>query len=140
MGWVTTRTTDETEHALYRATRRRWWPIINLYLVTWGQNVCRPVYPLCPQCVLGDICPKIGVTKVGKLVEAEGKRQKAKGKRQKAEGKRHMLRRLAAIVFAVTVAALTAVAGAQQKSPGAGPIIVLDTAKGMIEFETYPEE
>ena len=68
MGWVRTRTPEETEHALYRATARRWWPIINLYLVTWGQNVCRPVYPLCPQCVLRDICPRIGVTKVGKLV------------------------------------------------------------------------
>jgi endonuclease-3 len=69
MGWVTTRTPDETEQALYRVTQRRWWPIINLYLVTWGQNVCRPVYPLCPQCVLADICPKVGVTKVGKLVK-----------------------------------------------------------------------
>ena len=68
MGWVKTRTPEETEHALYRATARRWWPIINLYLVTWGQNVCRPVYPLCPQCVLTDICPKVGVTKIGKLV------------------------------------------------------------------------
>ena len=29
---------------------------------------------------------------------------------------------------------------AQQKSPGAGPIIVLETNKGTIEFETYPEE
>jgi endonuclease-3 len=68
MGWVKTRAPEETEHALYRATARRWWPIINLYLVTWGQNVCRPVYPLCPQCVLADICPKIGVTRVGRLV------------------------------------------------------------------------
>ena len=68
MGWVKTRTPDETEQGLYRAAARRWWPIINLYLVTWGQNVCRPVYPLCPQCVLVDVCPKIGVTKVGKLV------------------------------------------------------------------------
>jgi endonuclease-3 len=68
MGWVKTRTPDETERALYRATARRWWPIINLYLVTWGQNVCRPVYPLCPRCVLADVCPKIGVTKVGKPV------------------------------------------------------------------------
>jgi endonuclease III len=74
LGWVTTRTPEETEHALYRATRRRWWAIINLYLVTWGQNVCRPVYPLCPQCVLADICPKVGVTRVGKLVKVEGKR------------------------------------------------------------------
>ena len=69
LGWVTTRAPDETERALYRVTHRRWWPVINLYLVTWGQNICRPVYPLCPQCVVVDICPKIGVTKVGKLVK-----------------------------------------------------------------------
>ena len=29
---------------------------------------------------------------------------------------------------------------AAQTSPGAGPVIVLDTAKGMIEIETYPED
>src|SRR5215471_10618303 len=46
LGWVKTRTPEDTEHALYRAAARRWWPIINLYLVIWGQNVCRPVYPL----------------------------------------------------------------------------------------------
>lgn len=66
LGWVRTRTPDETEHALYGAAHRQWWPLINLYLVTWGQNVCRPVYPLCGSCVLFDLCPKIGVTKVGK--------------------------------------------------------------------------
>src|SRR2546430_11258366 len=70
LGWVQARTPEETERALYESTQRRWWPLINLYLVTWGQNVCRPVYPLCPQCVLKDVCPKIGVTKVGKLVKA----------------------------------------------------------------------
>jgi endonuclease III len=73
LGWVRTRTPEETEQALYKSTQRRWWPIINLYLVTWGQNVCRPVYPLCPQCVLKDVCPKIGVTRVGKLVKAQQK-------------------------------------------------------------------
>jgi cyclophilin family peptidyl-prolyl cis-trans isomerase len=42
---------------------------------------------------------------------------------------------------AVAVAlALTASASAQTKSPGAGPILVLETAKGTIEIETYPEE
>jgi endonuclease-3 len=45
LGWVRTRTPEETEHALYKRTRARWWPYINLYLVTWGQNVCRPIYP-----------------------------------------------------------------------------------------------
>jgi endonuclease-3 len=66
LGWVATRTPEETEHGLYAAAHRRWWPIINLYLVTWGQNVCRPVYPLCGSCVIADLCPRIGVTKVGK--------------------------------------------------------------------------
>ena len=66
LGWVATRTPDETEQALYAAAHRKWWPLINLYLVTWGQNVCRPVYPLCGSCVLFDLCPRIGVTRVGK--------------------------------------------------------------------------
>ncbi len=65
LGWVETRTPDETEQALYRTAARKWWPIINLYLVTWGQNVCRPVYPLCGSCVLADVCPRIGVVKPG---------------------------------------------------------------------------
>jgi endonuclease-3 len=66
LGWTSTRTPDETEHALYAAAQKKWWPVINLYLVTWGQNVCRPVYPLCNQCVIADLCPKVGVVKVGK--------------------------------------------------------------------------
>ena len=66
LGWAATRTPDETEHALYAVSRKKWWPVINLYLVTWGQNVCRPVYPLCGQCVLVDLCPRLGVEKVGK--------------------------------------------------------------------------
>lgn len=64
LGWVKTKLPDETEQALYRATDARWWPYINLYLVTWGQNVCRPIRPRCGDCVLSDVCPRIGVQKV----------------------------------------------------------------------------
>ena len=63
LGWVRTRTPDETEQALYRATAPRFWPLINLYLVTWGQNVCRPVFPRCRDCVLRPLCPRVGVTR-----------------------------------------------------------------------------
>jgi endonuclease III len=66
LGWVLTRTPEETEQALYKVTSRRWWPLVNLYMVTWGQNVCRPLYPLCGSCAIADLCPRIGVTKVGK--------------------------------------------------------------------------
>jgi endonuclease III len=61
LGWVETRMPDQTEQALYRNTDARWWPYINLYLVTWGQNVCRPVYPRCSECALAGTCPRLGV-------------------------------------------------------------------------------
>ena len=61
LGWVRTDAPDETEQALYRAMDQRWWPYINLYLVTWGQNVCRPLSPRCGQCVIAAECPRIGV-------------------------------------------------------------------------------
>jgi endonuclease-3 len=64
MGWVRTREPHETEMALYKATEERWWPYINLYLVTWGQNVCRPVYPRCGKCALAPECPKIGARRL----------------------------------------------------------------------------
>jgi len=65
-GWVRTRTPEQTERALYDVTPKRWWSRINLYLVTWGQHVCRPIYPRCPRCPVIDLCPRIGVGQVGK--------------------------------------------------------------------------
>jgi endonuclease III len=56
LGWVRTRTPEETEQALYETIPKRWWPLINLYLVTWGQNVCRPVYPRCHECAIARDC------------------------------------------------------------------------------------
>ena len=64
LGWVRTRTPEETEQALYAATEARWWPYINLYLVTWGQNVCKPLYPRCGACVIRNDCAKLGVTRI----------------------------------------------------------------------------
>ncbi len=66
LGLVSTRTPEETERALYETIAREWWPLINLYLVTWGQNVCRPVYPRCEDCALVKMCGRVGVTRVGK--------------------------------------------------------------------------
>jgi endonuclease-3 len=65
LGWVRTSTPDETEQALYRATDQRWWPLINLYLVTWGQNICRPISPRCGECAIAKPCPRIGVRRSG---------------------------------------------------------------------------
>lgn len=51
-----------------------------------------------------------------------------------------MTKSIQAVVVAFAVAVSWATVFAQQKSPGAGPIVVLETVKGTIEFETYPEE
>jgi len=66
LGWVQTRTPEETEQALYQTLDRQWWPIVNLYLVTWGQNICRPVYPRCSDCAIVTSCSRINVSRVGK--------------------------------------------------------------------------
>jgi endonuclease-3 len=66
LGWVRTRTPDDTEQALYQVVPRRLWADVNLRLVTWGQNVCRPVYPRCAACVVSPLCPRIGVTRQGR--------------------------------------------------------------------------
>jgi endonuclease-3 len=71
MGWVQTREPVETEMALYEVAGPRWWPLLNLYLVTWGQNVCRPVYPKCGGCVVAPLCGRVGVA-----VHADGRTRK----------------------------------------------------------------
>ena len=65
LGWVETASPEETEQALYARTDERWWSLLNLYLVTWGQNVCRPVHPRCGDCAIARHCPRIGVSQVG---------------------------------------------------------------------------
>ena len=47
---------------------------------------------------------------------------------------------VAGLVWLTVLLGAPAPSDAQTKSPGAGPVIVLDTAKGSIEFETYPDE
>jgi len=66
LGWVRTKTPEQTEQALYERLESRWWPYANLYLVTWGQNVCRPTHPRCGDCAISARCPQTGVTVIGK--------------------------------------------------------------------------
>ncbi len=49
-------------------------------------------------------------------------------------------RSAAAIALFVMVTGLGPATPVAQKSPGAGPVIVLETVKGTIEIETYPQD
>lgn len=60
-GWVKTRAPDETEFALKDRIPVKYWQMLNDYMVSYGQMVCRPTSPFCSKCGLNDICPKVGV-------------------------------------------------------------------------------
>ncbi|MFW6303901.1 MAG: endonuclease III domain-containing protein [Candidatus Sumerlaeota bacterium] len=60
-GYVDTDSPDETEMVLRDILPDKYWIEINDWLVTWGQNVCKPTSPICSKCDLESICPKIGV-------------------------------------------------------------------------------
>jgi len=61
LGFVRTRTPDETEQALRRRLPRRHWIGLNDLLVAFGQNLCRPTSPHCSRCPIAGSCPRIGV-------------------------------------------------------------------------------
>ena len=63
IGWVKTKTPDETEFKLMEILPKELWRKINDYLVSYGQTVCLSVSPLCSSCELNFICQKNGVKK-----------------------------------------------------------------------------
>ncbi len=63
LGWVKTKTPEETEFALYGLLPKKFWKDINDYLVSYGQITCKPISPFCSKCTLNDICPKNNVIK-----------------------------------------------------------------------------
>jgi endonuclease-3 len=63
LGWVKTKTPDKTEFALRELLPTKYWRVLNDYLVSYGQTVCRPISPFCSTCRLNKICPKIDVGK-----------------------------------------------------------------------------
>jgi endonuclease-3 len=63
LGWVSTGAPDDTEAALRHVLPRRWWIPINELLVRHGQQVCKPVSPVCSSCPVARSCPKRGVSR-----------------------------------------------------------------------------
>lgn len=61
LGWVHTKTPEQTELALQEVMPRRFWIPLNELLVRYGQLICTPVSPFCSKCPQAQRCPKIGV-------------------------------------------------------------------------------
>ncbi len=54
--YVKTKTPDETEMVLRKKLPKKYWIQINTYLVTLGQNVCKPIKPKCEICPIKELC------------------------------------------------------------------------------------
>ena len=61
LGYVKTKNPEETEWALRKKLPTRFWIEYNCLLVTWGQNICKPVSPFCSRCQIRKLCPRVGV-------------------------------------------------------------------------------
>ncbi len=61
IGYVRTRTPEETEMRLRRKLPRRHWVRYNEILVAFGQVICQPVSPWCSRCPVADLCRRVGV-------------------------------------------------------------------------------
>lgn len=59
LGYVKTKTPEETEFALREKLPVKYWLDINTLLVTHGQNVCKPQKPNCSQCPISEWCKKL---------------------------------------------------------------------------------
>jgi len=61
LGYVSTKTPEATEMALREKLPREYWIEFNDLLVTWGQNICRPISPFCSKCATCPYCRQVGV-------------------------------------------------------------------------------
>ena len=58
LGYVKTKTPEETEFALRKKLPVKHWIDINTLIVTHGQNICKPTKPLCSLCPIENYCAK----------------------------------------------------------------------------------
>jgi endonuclease III len=63
IGYIQTKTPEESEMTLRKKLPKRYWITFNDILVPFGQFVCKPISPFCSRCRIRSFCQKIGVQK-----------------------------------------------------------------------------
>ena len=61
LGWIKTKTPEETEEALKKLLPKRFYYDFNELFVQLGQAICVPVSPLCSKCPINKYCKRVGV-------------------------------------------------------------------------------
>ena len=62
LGYLSTSTPLATEMTLRKHLPMKFWTTFNSYFVSFGQNRCHPVRPMCKNCPIYNYCARIGVS------------------------------------------------------------------------------
>lgn len=62
LGWVKTKSPEETEKELLMIVPKEYWIDINECFVAHGQTICAPISPFCSKCLIYEYCKRISVT------------------------------------------------------------------------------
>jgi len=61
LGYVRTKTPEQTEYALREKLPSRYWLRYNTLMVAFGRHVCVPISPFCSRCPVFSFCDRVGV-------------------------------------------------------------------------------
>jgi len=61
LGYIHTKNPGQTETALREKLPEKYWIRLNDILVTFGQNLCKPVSPFCSRCPVRTYCSRAGI-------------------------------------------------------------------------------
>jgi len=56
LGLVKTKNPEETEQELMKKIKKKYWIDINDTFVMYGQNICKPISPMCKVCKIKNNC------------------------------------------------------------------------------------
>jgi endonuclease-3 len=63
LGYVKTKTPEETEYALRKKLPSKYWLRYNTLMVAFGRHVCVPISPFCSKCHVFDYCDRVNVVR-----------------------------------------------------------------------------
>ena len=60
LGWVKTKTPEQTEKELERILPKKYWREFNGMFVLFGKEICQPISPWCSKCPIAKYCSRVG--------------------------------------------------------------------------------
>ena len=63
LGYVKTKTPEETEYALRRKLPSKYWLRYNTLMVAFGRHICVPISPFCSRCPVFAYCDRVNVVR-----------------------------------------------------------------------------